>query len=70
MHTIHTFILRIFIDSQAPERLRGSLQATGQKEAAPFLDGAGLLALLRALPQPPADGQAGLPSLAPDEKEN
>jgi hypothetical protein len=49
MHTIRTFILRLFIDRDSPEILRGSVQAITQKEARPFASEQMLAALLRQM---------------------
>jgi len=46
MRAIHTFVLRIFFDPEAPETLRGSLQAVDENGAAPFTSEQTLLALL------------------------
>ncbi len=51
MRTIHTFILRILVDSNTPLLLHGSLQAVDEKEEAQHFSGeAALLALLRKIP--------------------
>jgi hypothetical protein len=47
MHTIQTFVLHLFVDLDAPEILRGSLQAVTQKEIHPFIGEQMLGALLR-----------------------
>jgi hypothetical protein len=50
MRTIQTFILRLFIDTEAPEEVRGALQALNEKEEPiPFRHEAALVALLKRL---------------------
>ncbi len=47
MRTIQTFILRLFIDTDAPETLRGALQGIAESQAHSFTDEQALLNLLR-----------------------
>jgi hypothetical protein len=49
MHTLQTFILRLFIDLDALDRLCGSVQAITEKESHPFTSEEKLVALLRLL---------------------
>jgi hypothetical protein len=52
MHITQTFILRLFVDLEAPEMLRGSLQAITGKEACTFTNEQALLVLLRQMTRP------------------
>ena len=47
MHTIQTLILRLWVDSEAPQKLRGALQPLADAESHPFTDEQALLDLLR-----------------------
>lgn len=47
MHTIQTFILRLWVDSENREKLRGALQLVADGETQPFSDEQALLAVLR-----------------------
>ncbi len=50
MHTIQSFILRLMVDSDHPELLRGSLQSlTAERAQWNFHDDAELIELLKAL---------------------
>ena len=50
MHTIQSFILRLMVDSEHPETLRGSLQSlTAERVQWSFHDDAELIELLKAL---------------------
>lgn len=46
MRTVQTFILRLLVDPDEPDVLRGALQPMPEGEPQPFTDEAGLLALL------------------------
>lgn len=46
MRTIRNFILRLWIDTDQPETLRGGLQAVGEDKTRFFADKTALLALL------------------------
>ncbi|MFZ5808840.1 MAG: hypothetical protein ACOY16_06135 [Chloroflexota bacterium] len=48
MRAIHTFILRLIVDSAEPLTLRGNLQPMPEGEAQPFAGEIDLLAILRA----------------------
>ncbi len=54
MRTIRTVILRLFIDSDTPGLLRGSLQPVGASTAVSFRGEQDLLELLNALERSPA----------------
>jgi len=47
MHRIQTFILRLVVDTNQPDRVRGSLQIVGEDGSYPFADGQALLVILR-----------------------
>jgi len=49
MRTVQTFILRLLVDPDEPEALRGDLRAIPEGEAQPFPDEQALLALLRQI---------------------
>jgi len=49
MRTIHTFLLRLMVDTDDPQALRGSIQAIGEDSSHPFTDASSLLARLREL---------------------
>jgi hypothetical protein len=50
MRTIHTFILRLLVDSADPEVLHGALQIANQnQEPQPFIGETALLSLLKRL---------------------
>lgn len=49
MHIVRTFILRLFIDLDSQDSLRGSVQAILEKEALPFANEQMLGAVLRQL---------------------
>jgi hypothetical protein len=49
MHTVTTFVLRLFVDSDAPGLLRGSLQQMPECQAITFTDGQALLWLLERM---------------------
>jgi hypothetical protein len=67
MRTIHTFILRLLVDSADPEALRGALQVASQnQEPRPFSSETALLGLLKRLVS--LDGQPSSPNQ--DQKEN
>jgi hypothetical protein len=51
MHSIHTFILRLFYDTHDPETLRGSLCVVGEKEIYTFVGDKNLCALAARLIQ-------------------
>jgi hypothetical protein len=62
MHTTQTFILRLFVDQDNPEILRGSMLAITQKKPQPFANEQMLAALLRQMitetaPEKDGDGQ-------------
>jgi len=46
MHKIYTVVLRLFVDSDTPENIKGSLQLSPKKQALLFTDGQALLDLL------------------------
>ena len=67
MRTIHTFILRLLVDSVDPKALRGALQVASQnQEPQPFSSETALLDLLKRLVS--LDGQPG--SANQDQEEN
>jgi hypothetical protein len=67
MRTIHTFILRLLVDSADPEALRGALQVASQnQEPQPFSSETALLDLLKRLVS--LDGQLG--STKQNQEEN
>ena len=47
MHTIHVFVLRLFVDSEHPHCLRGALRSVPDGQMQPFADEQALLVLLR-----------------------
>jgi len=49
MRMIHTFVLRLLVDTDDPQALRGALRAVGGAEEHTFADGQTLLALLRQM---------------------
>lgn len=49
MRAIRTFVLRLLIDSDDPQTLRGVIHAVASGEQQPFADGPALLALLAHL---------------------
>jgi hypothetical protein len=49
MRTIQTFILRLFVDTDAPEMLRGALQNIAERQTYPFADEQALLVVLRQI---------------------
>jgi hypothetical protein len=49
MHTVCTFVLRLFVDSEAPDLLRGSLQHVPEEQPISFTDGQSLLWLLQRM---------------------
>jgi hypothetical protein len=58
MRTIHTFILRLLVDSAEPDAIRGALQVANQnQEPQPFIGETALLGLLKRLVT--LDGQPG-----------
>lgn len=60
VRTIHTLILRLFVDSDHPGALRGALYAVAeQAEPLPFRDEKALLAYLRHLAAGPLSGSPG-----------
>jgi hypothetical protein len=46
MHAVHTFILRLLVDSAEPEVLRGDLRQMPEGEISPFANELTLLGLL------------------------
>ena len=46
MHKVYTVVLRLFVDSDAPENIKGSLQLSSKNLALSFSDGQTLLHLL------------------------
>lgn len=46
MREIHTFVLRLLVDTDEPQTLRGVLRAVADDEEHPFTDEQALLALL------------------------
>jgi hypothetical protein len=49
MRTTQTFILRLFVDTEADQALRGALQAISDNEVHTFTDEQALLALLHRI---------------------
>ncbi|HNT24523.1 MAG TPA: hypothetical protein PKM21_09165 [Anaerolineales bacterium] len=50
MRTVQTFILRLLVDSDHPDAVRGALQAANEAgEPLPFRDASALLLLLKRL---------------------
>jgi len=49
MHTIQTFILRLLVDTDEPQALRGTVRSVTDDEKHSFTDGPSLLALLRRM---------------------
>lgn len=65
MRTIHTFVLRLLVDSDDPRALRGAIHAVASDEELTFADEAALLARLRQLAAameagPPQDRANGI----------
>lgn len=58
MRAIHTFILRLIVDSAEPPTLRGHLQPMPEGEAQPFAGEKDLLAILRAFLSQERESQA------------
>jgi hypothetical protein len=54
MHTIQVFVLRLFVDSENPQVLRGAVRSVPDGETHPFRDEQALLALLRRMISPAA----------------
>jgi len=52
VHTIETFILRLLIDPDEPDVLRGALRPMPEGELHPFTDEQALLACLHRLARP------------------
>jgi hypothetical protein len=52
LRVIHTFILRLLVNSSEPQILRGDLRPMPEGEAQPFSDEQALLVLLRRLVSP------------------
>jgi hypothetical protein len=59
MHSIRTFILRVFHDTHDPDMLRGSLQVIGENGSHTFIGDENLCLLLASLVQEDT-GQTGL----------
>jgi hypothetical protein len=55
LRVVHTFILRLLVDSAEPQALRGELRPVPEGEAQPFTNEQALLALLRRLASPPGE---------------
>ncbi len=55
MRTIQTFVLRLFVDTDEPNTLRGSLRLISNEAEYAFVDARGLLDLLQQLAAPPAE---------------
>ena len=59
MRSLYAFILRLLVDSEAPNALRGSLSAVPRGPSYSFADARGLIRLLdemmRTEPEPAAD---------------
>jgi hypothetical protein len=51
MRAIHTFVLRLLLDSNEPQKLRGALQSVPEGKPRPFADGQSLLILLNQMAQ-------------------
>jgi len=56
MRFIKTFVLHIYIDPDAPDRLCGDLRPLETREVYPFKDQTGLMKLLQKMSVPPKDG--------------
>ena len=56
MRTIHTFILRLMVDTDDPRTLRGSIQAIEEDTTHIFTNASSLLALLRKMLAAAAQG--------------
>ena len=56
MHTIQTFILRLLVDTDEPQALRGTVRSVTDDEKHSFTDGSSLLALLHRLCHPTDKG--------------
>ncbi len=55
MRTIQTFVLRLFVDTDEPNTLRGSLRLISNEAEYAFVDARGLLDLLQQLAAPSAE---------------
>ena len=49
MHTVQVFVLRLFVDSEQPDGLRGALRSVPDGQMQPFADEQALLVLLRQM---------------------
>jgi hypothetical protein len=55
MRTIQTFVLRLFVDTEEPNTLRGSLRPISNEAEYPFADARELLDLLQQLAALPGE---------------
>ena len=53
MRFVQTFLLRIYVDTQSPDRLCGDLRPIDKRETYPFKNETGLMELLQQLSRPP-----------------
>jgi len=53
VRAIQTFVLRLLVDADEPETLRGSLRSVATNEENTFVDAQDLVSLLRRLVIPP-----------------
>jgi hypothetical protein len=56
MRHIRTFLLRLYVDPDVPDRLCGDLRPLETREVCPFKDETGLVKLLQKLSVPSKDG--------------
>ncbi len=68
MRAIHTFILRLLVNSAEPHALRGDLRPLPEGEPTPFADEEALLALLRRMLAPTEEPLSPTGVEALDEK--
>lgn len=56
MRTIKTYILRLLVDTDEPQVLRGTVRAVAGDDEHPFADGPSLLTLLRQISRLESEG--------------
>jgi hypothetical protein len=59
MRTIRTFVLRLLVDTNEPQALRGTVRSVADDEERSFTDGPSLLVLLRRLRHPAEEDPMG-----------
>ena len=51
MHTVHSFVIRLFVDTNSPAQLRGAIQSPLEPIPVPFNDEHSLIEILQRLIQ-------------------